>query len=140
MRKSLAALALTTALVPFAGSGGAQASGGAGAGGGDSAGLNLVAMEEVVVPIIEADRLAGNMRFKLVLEAHDAASAASATVKMPELREATVAAALEFARLNASGLRAVDAGRLDHDLNAALKAEAPGLARVLIVEIAASHN
>jgi hypothetical protein len=138
VRKSLAVLALTTALVPFPGSGGAQASGGGGAG--DGAGLNLVTMEEVVVPIIEADRLAGNMRFKLVLEAHNAATAASVTAKMPELRQATVAAALEFARLNASGLRAVDAGRLDHELTAALKATDPGLARVLIVEIAASHN
>ena len=136
MRRSLATLALTTALVPFPG-GGAQASGGGGAGTG---GLNLVPMTEVVVPIIEADRVAGNMRFKLVLEAHDAATAARATAEMPELREATVAAALEFARLNASGLRAVDAERLDHDLNAALKAAEPGVSRVLIVEVAASYN
>jgi hypothetical protein len=59
---------------------------------------------------------------------------------MPALREKTVAAALEFARLNASGLRAVDAQRLDHDLNAALKAAEPGVSRVLIVEVAASYN
>ncbi len=140
MRRGLATLALTMALMPLPG-GGAQASGGGG--GGDAAGagaLNLVPMDEVIVPIIEADRVAGNMRFKLVLEAHDAVTAAGATAKMPELREATVAAALEFARLNASGLRAVDAGRLDHDLNAALKAAEPGLTRVLIVEVAAARN
>ncbi|AQR75774.1 hypothetical protein BXU08_08275 [Sphingomonas sp. LM7] len=125
------------ALLPLPG-GGAHASGGGGGGGG--AGLNLVPMEEVTVPIIEADRLAGNMRFKLVLEAHDAAAAATATAKMPELRETTVATALEFARLNASGLRAIDAERLDHDLNAALKAADPGVSRVLLVEIAAAHN
>ena len=138
MHKRLAALALTTALVPFPGSGGAQASGGGGGGGG--AGLNLVPMEQVVVPIIDADRLVGNMRFKLVLEAHDAASAAKATATMPALREATVAAALEFARLNASGLRAVDAERLDHDLSAAIKSADPGVSRVLLVEVAASYN
>jgi hypothetical protein len=137
VRRSVAALALTTALVPFPGSG-AQASGGGAGGGG--AGLNLVPMEEVIVPIIEADRIAGNMRFKLVLETHDAATAASATAKMPALRDATVAAALEFARLNASGLRAVDAERLDHDLNRALKTAEPGVSRVLIVEVAASYN
>jgi hypothetical protein len=118
--------------------GGALASGGGGSTGTD--GLNLVPMTEVVVPIIEADRLAGNMRFKLVLETQDAASAAKATAEMPALRETTVAAALEFARLNASGLRAVDAERLDHDLNAALKAAEPGVSRVLIVEIAAAYN
>lgn len=137
MRTSLAALALTTALVPFPGSGGAQASGG---GGGGGAGLNLVPMEQVVVPIIEADRVSGNMRFKLVLETHDAATAASVTATMPALRERTVAAALEFARLNASGLRAVDAQRLDHDLSAAIKAADPNVSRVLLVEIAAAYN
>jgi hypothetical protein len=137
VRKMLAVLALTTALVPVPGSGGAHASGGGGAGAG---GLNLVPMDEVVVPIIEADRVAGNMRFKLVLEAHDAETAAKATAEMPELRETTVAAALEFARLNASGLRAVDAERLDHDMNAAIKAAEPGISRVLIVEVAAAHN
>lgn len=136
MRTSLAALALTTALVPFPGSGGAQASGG----GGGGTGLNLVPMAEVVVPIIEADRVSGNMRFKLVLETRDAAAAANATATLPALRETTVAAALEFARLNASGLRAVDAERLDHDLSAALKAADPGVSRVLLVEIAASYN
>ncbi|MDT8758501.1 hypothetical protein MZO42_07310 [Sphingomonas psychrotolerans] len=136
MRRGLATLALAVALVPLPG-GGAQASGGGGAGAG---GLNLVAMDEVVVPIIEADRLSGNMRFKLVLEAHDAATAAKATAEMPALRETIVATGLEFARLNASGLRAVDAGRLDHDLNAAIKAAEPGVSRVLIVEIAASYN
>ncbi|WP_233503650.1 hypothetical protein [Sphingomonas psychrotolerans] len=139
MRRGLATLALMTALVPFPG-GGAQASGGGGGDGADASGLNLVSMEEVIVPIIEADRVAGNMRFKLVLEAHDAATAAKATAEMPALRETTVATALEFARLNASGMRAVDAGRLNHDMNAALKAAEPGLTRVLIVEIAAAHN
>jgi hypothetical protein len=131
-------LALTIALVPYPG-GGAHASGGGGGGAG-AGGLNLVPMDEMVVPIIEADRVAGSMRFKLVLEAHDAATAAKATAQMPALRETTVAAALEFARLNASGLRAVDAERLDHDLSAALKAAEPGLSRVLIVEIAAAYN
>lgn len=137
MRNSVALLALTTALVPFPG-GGAQASGGGGGGG--ASGLNLVPMEEMVVPIIEADRVAGNMRFKLVLEATNAEAMAKATAEMPALRETTVAAALEFARLNASGMRALDAGQLDHDLNAALKAAEPGLSRVLIVELAATNN
>src|SRR5687767_8221198 len=99
LRRALATLALTTALVPFPGGGAQAAGGGAGAGG-----LNLVPMDEVVVPIIEADGVAGNVGFKLVLETHDAAAAAKPTAGLPRLREATVAAALEFARLNASGL------------------------------------
>lgn len=136
-RGSFAALALTTALVPFP-IGGARASGGGGAVGGE--GLHLVPMDEVAVPIVEADRVAGALRFKLVLDAKDEAAAARMTAQLPALRATTVAAALEFARLNASGLRAVDAQQLDHDLTAALQPGEPGLSRVLIVEVAASRS
>lgn len=136
-RGSFAALALTTALVPFP-IGGAQAAGGGAGGGGE--GLHLVPMDEVSVPIIEADRVNGALRFKLVLDAKDATTAEEMTGRLPELRATTVAAAIEFARLNASGLRAVDAAQLDHDLTAALKAEEPGLSRLLIVEVAASRS
>ncbi|UYY59702.1 hypothetical protein [Sphingomonas sp. S2-65] len=134
---TLAALALTAAVMPLPGGGDAQASGG-GSGGGE--GLNLVTMEQVVVPIIDADRVTGALKFKLVLEAATAEAAAEATAELPMLRQATVAAGLEFARLNASGLRAVDAEELDHDLTAALKAAEPGIARVLIVEVSASQG
>lgn len=136
-RGSFAALALTTALVPFP-IVGAQAAGGGASGGGE--GLHLVPMDEVSVPIIEADRVNGALRFKLVLDAKDATTAEEMTGRLPELRATTVAAAIEFARLNASGLRAVDAAQLDHDLTAALKAEEPGLSRLLIVEVAASRS
>ncbi len=137
MRKGLAALALaTTGLAPFLG-GNAQASGGGGGGGGN---LNLVPMEEITVPIVESDRMNGELRLKVVLEAQDAAASARLTEEMPKLREATVAAALEFARLYASGLRAVDAVQLDHDLTSAAKAADGGVARVLIVEVAADRG
>lgn len=134
---TLAALALTAAVMPLPGGGDAQASGG-GSGGGE--GLNLVTMEQVVVPIIDADRVTGALKFKLVLEAASEEAAAKATAELPMLRQATVAAGLEFARLNASGLRAVDAEELDHDLTAAIKAADPGIARVLIVEVSASQG
>jgi hypothetical protein len=98
-----------------------------------------VPMEEIVVPIIEADRVSGRLRFKLVIEAGSDEAAAKATAELPQLRAATVAAGLEFARLNASGLRAVDAEQLDHDLTTALKNAEPGVQRVLIVEVAASR-
>lgn len=134
---TLAALALSAAVMPLPGSGDARASGG-GSGGGNA--LNLVTMEQVVVPIIDADRVSGSLRFKLVLEVNDADVAAKATAELPMLRQASVAAGLEFARLNASGMRAVDAEQLDHDLTAALKAAEPGIARVLIVEVSASQG
>ena len=135
-RGRFAALALTTALVPYP-IGGAQAAGG-GSGGGE--GLHLVPMAEVEVPIVDADRVSGALRFKLVLDASDSAAAGRMSARLPDLRATTVAAALEFARLNASGLRAVDAEQLDRDLTAALKPVEPGLSRVLIVEVSASRS
>jgi hypothetical protein len=132
-RKTLAALGL--AALPLPG-GGAQASGGGGAG---ADGLHLVPMDEVTVPIIDADRLNGALRFKLVIDAGSAETATKINGEMPELRAATIAAGLEFARLNASALRAVDAQMLDHDLTAALKVAEPGLQRVLIVEVEARN-
>ncbi|WHU04784.1 hypothetical protein [Sphingomonas sp. NIBR02145] len=127
-RETLVALGL--AALPMPG-GGALASGGGAAG----EGLHLVPMEEVTVPIIDADRVNGVLRFKLVIDAGTAEAATKLNGEMPVLRAATVAAGLEFARLNASALRAVDAQQLDHDLTAALKAAEPGLVRVLIVEV-----
>jgi hypothetical protein len=104
---------------------------------GATAETNFVPMEEIKVPIIESDRINGTLRFKIVLEASDAAAAEQLTATMPMLRATALGAALEYARLNASALRAVDAGRLDRDLAAALGKTAPGVARVLIVEVAA---
>ncbi|AJP72224.1 hypothetical protein TS85_11130 [Sphingomonas hengshuiensis] len=137
-RGRLAALAITSALVPFLGAG-AQASGGGGGGAG-AEGLHLVPMEEITVPVVEFDRVTGALRFKLVLEAANAEAAAKVTTELPALRAATVAAALEFARLNVSGLRAVDVAQMDHDLTAAIHASAPGVSRVLIVEVGANRG
>jgi hypothetical protein len=132
-RETLVALGL--AALPLPG-GGAQASGGGAVG----EGLHLVAMDEVTVPIIDADRVNGALRFKLVIDAGSAEVATKLNGQMPVLRAATVAAGLEFARLNASALRAVDAQRLDQDLTTALKAAEPGLVRVLLVEVEARTN
>ncbi len=128
-RETLVALGL--AALPRPG-GGAQTSGGGAAAG---EGLYLVPMEEITVPIVDADRVNGALRFKLVIDAGSAEIASKLGDEMPMLRAATLAAGLEFARLNASALRAVDAQRLDHDLTAALRAAEPGLVRVLIVEV-----
>lgn len=132
MRRELLG-ALGLAMVPLP-NGGAQAAGGRATG---IQGPHLVAMDEVTVPIIDSDRISGALRFKLVMDAGSPEVASRLNGEIPQLRAATVAAGLEFARLNASALRAVDAQRLDHDLTAALKGVEPGLARVLIVEVEA---
>ncbi len=130
-RETLAALGL--AALPLPGTGALASGGGAAAG----EGLHLVSMDEVTVPIIDSDRVNGTLNFKLVIDAGSQETATKINGEMPVLRAATIAAGLEFARLNASALRAVDAQRLDHDLTAALKAAEPGLVRVLIVEVEA---
>jgi hypothetical protein len=130
-RETLAALGL--AALPLPGAGALASGGGAGA----ADGLHLVTMEEVNVPIIDSDRVNGALTFKLVIDAGSQETATKINGEMPVLRAATIAAGLEFARLNASALRAVDAQRLDKDLTAALKAAEPGLVRVLIVEVEA---
>lgn len=98
---------------------------------------HLVPMQEVALPIIDGDRLEGTLRVTMVLATADAAAAERVTAALPRLRSASLATALEFSRLHASPLRAVDAEMLSEDLTAALKQEEPGVTRALIVNVAA---
>lgn len=100
-------------------------------------GLNLVPMGELVVPIVEGARANGRLRLRLVLRAGTAADAARLQATLPALREASVAAAAEFARLYASPLTPVDARQLARDIGAALRARDHGVAMVLVIEVAA---
>lgn len=109
-------------------------------GGGGGEGVHLVTMDSIAVPIVDSDRVAGTLNFKLVLEAHDAAAAEKLAAAMPTLRMAAIAGGVEFARLDASALRAVNAADLDKTLTAALKTASPEIGRVLIVEVGASQN
>lgn len=98
---------------------------------------HLVPMQEVSLPIIDGDRLDGTLSVTMVLATADEAAAQRVEAAMPRLRSATLAAALEFSRLHASPMRAVDAEMLSQDLTAALRKEEPGVARALIVNVAA---
>jgi len=109
-----------------------------GSGGGADA-LHLVEMDEIRVPIIDGDRAAGTLRFKLVLETRSEAAAHDVTATLPLLRAASLSAGIEFARLYASPMLPVDARRLATDLTAALQAQDPGIARVLLVEVQAAN-
>ncbi|OAN57411.1 hypothetical protein A7X12_08870 [Sphingomonas sp. TDK1] len=129
-------LGLVAAAVSPLPAGRALASGG----GGEGDAPHLIKMEPVAVPIIDSDRVAGTLSFRLVLEVHDAATAEKLTAAMPNLRMAAIAGGVEFARLDASALRAVNVADLDKTLTAALKIAAPDLQRVLIVEVGASQR
>jgi hypothetical protein len=95
-------------------------------------------MPQISVPIIDGDRLEGAFRLKMVLDTTDAAAAQRVTAALPRLRSASIARALEFSRLNASPMRAVNVELLSEDLTEALKQEERGIARALVVEVATS--
>ena len=98
---------------------------------------HFVPVELIEAPIVVSNRIEGTFRLKLVLEAGDAGDAAEIDARLPDIRAASVAAAIEFARLYASSFAAVDAERLSASMTAALKRADPRIARVLIVEVAA---
>lgn len=100
-------------------------------------GQQFVVLAEITTPIFGDSRVEGALSVRLVLEAKDADTAAALKVRMPALRATSLAAAIEFSRLHASGLLPVNAERLSADLNAALKREHPEIARVLITRVIA---
>ena len=100
---------------------------------------HFIALDEIAVPIVGSDRIEGTLRVKLVVEAADAESVAIIENHLPALRATSVAAMIEFSRLHASALAAVNAERLKADMTAALTQEHAAIARVLVVEVIAQR-
>lgn len=121
------------AVVPVSSASGASGGGSGGAG-------DLVDMEAIAVPIVDGAKLQGTLRFRIVLEAHDAEAAAEITADLPGLRAEALATGAEFSRLRASPFLAVDAQRLSDELTEALHARYEGIDRVLLVEVAARSS
>lgn len=95
----------------------------------------LVAMTQIVVPIIGSDQIEGALHLKMVLAATDATRLARLTARLPELRSVAIASAIEFSRLYASTQTPVNVAQLSAMLTSALRAKSPDVAEVLIVEI-----
>lgn len=110
---------------------------GAGGGGSGASDGDLVEMEAIAVPIVDGARVQGTLYFRLVLEARDAAAAAQLASDLPALRAEALLAGAEFSRLRASPFLAVDARELSAEMTHALRARDDGIARVLLVEVAA---
>ncbi|MFC0686530.1 hypothetical protein [Novosphingobium clariflavum] len=100
----------------------------------------LVKLDQIDVPIVDAGRLGGVLHLTLVVETRSPDTASALAKRMPELRAASLAAAIEFARLRASPFAAVDVERLQHTLTPALRRVDPGIARVLIVRASALRS
>ena len=119
----------------------AHASGGEEEGGSASPGsaklATLVPMEEIAVPIIDAGKIQGTLRFSLVIRAADDAGALVLTEKMPELRSAVLSAGINFDSLRASPYRPVDVAKLSSEIDTALKSIDPAVQQGLIVRVTA---
>jgi hypothetical protein len=103
----------------------------------DAAPDAMVEMAEIRVPIIDAGRLDGILRIKIVLQAQNKTAAARLPARMPELNAAGLSAAIEFARLYASPFSPVDVEKLVEALTPSLQRAAPGIAKIYIVHISA---
>lgn len=101
---------------------------------------NLVKLEQIDTPIVDAGRIDGVMHVQLVVETDSAATANDLSGRMPELRAASLAASIEFARLRASPFTALDVSKLSQTLTPALKQVDPGISRVLIVRATAFRS
>ncbi|MEG3144376.1 hypothetical protein U1839_06880 [Sphingomonas sp. RT2P30] len=99
----------------------------------------LIAMTQIVVPIIGSDQIEGALHLKMVLAAPDAARLARLTARLPELRAVAIASAIEFSRLYASTQTPVNVAQLSAMLTSALRSKNPDVAEVLIVEISAAE-
>ncbi|MBR0550920.1 hypothetical protein [Stakelama marina] len=132
MRRLLLIGSATIAALPL---GGAQASGG-----GNGTDLAFIPMERISVPIVDAGRVEGALRFRIVLEAKDDEAAQKLTAELPTLRAQALSIGSEFSRLSASPFIAVDARRFSAELNQAMHKREPAIARVLLVEVAARSS
>lgn len=99
-----------------------------------SAPSEFVVLEEIRTPIIDSGAIAGTIRIRLAVQAQDAATAQILMTKLPSIRAVALAAVLDFANLQASGFRAVNAAKLQVELTEAVRKAAPGIRQVLILE------
>lgn len=98
----------------------------------------FVAIPQIVVPIVDGQRIDGRLSFDLTVVTADDPSAKRVGAALPELREAAVIAGTEFSRLQASAFMPVDAEALALHLSASIRQQDPAITSVLIVKVRAS--
>ena len=98
---------------------------------------HFVQMPEIVVPIIDGDRIDGRLTFDVVIAAVDEPGSTRISAAAPELRAAAVMAGMEFARLEASALGPVDAQALAARLSTSIKRLDPAITAILVQKVRA---
>lgn len=99
---------------------------------------HLVTLSEIVVPVIDGERISGKLVFDVVIDTADEEAASRMAVAVPRLRSAAIGAGIEFSRLHVSGLTPVDVEGLSNEVQLALKREDADVGRVLIVKAGAT--
>ena len=95
----------------------------------------FVPMDNIVVPIVDANHVEGTLDFILVIAASDDAAATRIKAASASMRSRAMTAGLEFSRLYATRLSAVDAPQLARELDKALKKDNDDVQKVLLVEV-----
>ena len=99
---------------------------------------HFVKMDEIVVPIVDGERLDGRLTFDVAVVTSDELGAKRVSTSLPELRATALASGIEFSRLQASALSPVDAEQLAVVLTKSITQQHPDVEAVLILRVRAS--
>ncbi|WP_313433910.1 hypothetical protein [Novosphingobium sp.] len=101
---------------------------------------SFVVMEPIDAPIVDSGRIDGVLHLSITVKTKSAENAAELAKRMPELRAASLAAAIEFARLHASPYTPVNVARLSAMMAPPIKRLDKGIEKVLIVKVSADEG
>ncbi|MBO9725468.1 MAG: hypothetical protein J7530_13910 [Novosphingobium sp.] len=101
---------------------------------------SFLVMEPIDAPIVDSGRIDGVLHLSLAVKMKSAENAAELAKRMPELRAASLAAAIEFARLHASPYAPVNVARLSAMMAPPIKQLDTGVEKVLIVQVSANEG
>ncbi|WP_052018335.1 hypothetical protein [Novosphingobium lindaniclasticum] len=101
---------------------------------------SFLVMEPIDAPIVDSGRIDGVLHLSIAVKTKSADDAAGLAKRMPELRAASLAAAIEFARLHASPYTPVNVARLSAMIAPPIKRLDKGIEKVLIVKVSADEG
>lgn len=105
--------------------------------GAEEAAGSLLSPRPLAAPIIENGRIGGQLRVSVKLIPESASDAEEISARLPALQSALVAAVSEFARLNVSVFKPVNASRLRSYLVSQVRAKGFKVKDVLIMDVVA---
>jgi hypothetical protein len=101
---------------------------------------SFLVMEPIDAPIVDSGRIDGVLHLSLAVKMKSAENATELAKRMPELRAASLAAAIEFARLHASPYAPVNVARLSAMMAPPIKQLDNQVEKVLIMQVSANEG